>query len=687
MDNAPQASVRDLDPARRRLYTPPMLKFFRGIATSWFGPVIMGTLVLAFGILGGGMRDVLRGRIENAVVQAGSHQVTEPQFAKLFDAKKADYERQNSQTYPVEELLKEGGDKAMVQDLAAQTAYSEMLTRTGIRPSDDVVASELKHQAESGRSELSQVFDSVTGKFKPELLNALLERNGVSMKEFQQGFSDDIASQEFGSAVGQGFQLPRVYAAVQASLLLESRDITFFVIPETSVPKPAAPTDAQLTAMIQQYRDRLMLPERRVLTVVRFSAKAIASTMPVDPAMVQQQFDAKKASYGKPELRSLVEIPLNDPNSAAAVGAALAKGQEPNAVAKSIGSAAIVYTDQPQSAIADAKAATAAFSMKEGDVSGPVQGDFKTVILKVTKITPGQTPDFNAARAQIVADLQQSEAVDKIYDISQKFEDLREGGASITDAAAKVGAAAVSVGPVTAEGKDLISGQQNPVLSPKLLKTAFDLAQGADSDVEQDADKGEVYAVHVDKVIAPNPPGLDEKGVREFLTQAYYQQTVVAALQKKAADAQAAIQKGETFEAAAAAAGSQLGHQLGLRRIAAQQYETALGQDFLSQLFSAKQGQIFSAGSDPLKGFVVARMDAIHAADPKQVASVLDAVNQRADQGYLQALAGTMREAAVKWIRPVTDLDLARTAMGIDPAMVARDTPKLISSKGAGLAR
>jgi peptidyl-prolyl cis-trans isomerase D len=635
----------------------------------------MGVLVIAFGILGGGVRDVLRGHIANAVVQAGDRTVTEAQFQKMFNRNQEAYLQKTGQPYPLEEAIRQGADQSMLQDLASQTAYFEMLSRSGIRPSDDVVATEVRRQAESGNSpELAQVFDSVTGKFKPELLRQLLGNNGITIDEFQRELADSIADQDFGSAARQGFETPRIYAAIQAALLLESRDVTYFVIPATSVPVPPKPTDDQLKALIEQFRDRLMLPERRKLTVVHFSAKALAPTMPVDPAAVQQQFDAKKATYGKPETRSLVEIPLNDPSKAAAVQAALNAGQDPAAVAKSVGVDAVTYTDQPQSAIADSKAAAVAFTMSAGQVSGPVQGDFKTVILKVISVTPGQAPDINAAKAQIVADLQLSEATDRVYDLSQKFEDLRQGGATIQDAATKLGLTVETLGPVTADGKDLVSGQPNPSLTPKLLTTAFELQQGADSDVEADADKGEYYAVHVDQVIPPSPPGLDEQGVRPFLTQAYYQQAIVGALQKKAADAQAALQKGQTFEAVAATYSAQVAHQLGMTRAAAQQLSQTFGQEFLAAAFGAKPAQVFSTGSDALKGLLVARLDAIHPGDPKQVAAVLEALRQRSAQTYMEGLQDAVRQASVTMIRPQTDLQLARNAMGVDAAMVARLT-------------
>ena len=663
-----------------------MLRLFRAFAKSWFGPAIMGLLVIAFGFLGsGGIRSMFGGGpISDAVVQAGSRVVTPNQFQKLFQRQEQAYQQRTGQTFPLEQALAEGADKGMLQELASQTAYFEMLSRSGLRPTDDVVAIELRRQAESGQaSGLAQIFDSMTGKFRPDGLRMLLQNNGITMPEFQRELSDSIADGDFGAAIHEGYEIPRIYAAIQAALLLESRDVTYFVIPAGSVPIPAKPTDAQLITLMQQNRERLMLPERRKLTIVRISAKAIAPTLTVDPAAIQQQFEAKKATYGKPELRSFVEIPLPDAKQAPAVVAALTRGDDPNAVAKTIGVDAIAYADQPQSAVADVKAAAAAFAMKEGAISGPVQGDFKPVVLKVIKVTPAQAPDLASARAQIEAELRQSQALDKVYDLSQKFDDARQGGASIADAAAKLGLTVVHVGPVPQDGKDPLTGQVDPTLSPKLLTAAFQLQQGGDSDIEQDADKGEYYAVHVDQVLPPNLPNIDEPGIRPLLTQVYMQQTIVAALQKKGADAQAALNKGATFEAVAASFGAQVAHQVGLQRAQAQQYQQTYGQPFLAAAFDGKVGQVFAVGSDPLKGLVIVRVDAVKPADPKQVAQVLELVRQRASADYLQGLQTASRNAAVKMIKPRTDLTLARNAMGVDAAMAARADKAAAASAGA----
>jgi peptidyl-prolyl cis-trans isomerase D len=656
-----------------------MLRFFGRFAKSWAGPVIGGVLLLAFGVLGStsGIRNVFGVGSSSYVVRAGSHVVTENEFKQTVGRIEKQFEARTGQPYSPEEAIREGADKELLQEFAGEKAFAEMLTRSGVEPSDEVVARALKRQAETNpQSVFATLFDPVTGKYRKDGLAMLAAQNGLTVPEIQQELTDSFAEDDVMSAVGGGFALPKIYLAAQGALVLQGYDVTYFLIPQQDVPKPPAPSDAQLKAIIAQLN--LKLPERRVLTVMRLSAKALAPTLPVSDADVAQQFAYDKNRLSKPELRSIVEIPLNDPSAAPRVAAALRKGQDPQAVAKSVGVDAINYVDQPQSGIADRKAAAAAFQMPLDQVSGPVQGDFKTVILKVTKITPAQVPDLATSRPQIEAELRQSRATDQVYDLGSKFQALRQSGASVADAAAKVGSPAVTIGPVTANGQIEGAGP-NPMLSQKLLATAFQLPAGGDSDLEQDTDKGEYYAVHVDKVIPPAPRTLDEPGLRQQLIQYYIEQAIVSGEQALADKAKAAIDKGQSFEAAAAAIHAQVAHMPGLNKVAAQQYAQALGPKFLGAIFSAKPGQVFT---DPTsRGFVVARLDAIHQADPGQLAALVAAYRAQFSQAYVRDLRETMSTLATEQIKPQTNLELAREAMGATPEIVARATAK--PAKGA----
>ena len=162
-------------------------------------------------------------------------------------------------------------------------------------------------------------------------------------------------------------------------------------------------------------------------------------------------------------------------------------------------------------------------------------------------------------------------------------------------------------------------------------------------------------------------------------------QQVMEGLAKIAGDAVKAIQSGQTFEAVAARNGGQVTHQIGLQRIAQRQFEPRLGQQFFGGVFQAKQGQVFDVLSQPLGGVVVARVDAVRPADARQTATFLELERRSISQPYLESVQVAVKDAAIKIVKPSTDLDLARNVMGVDAAMLARINAK--PAKGAVLAK
>jgi hypothetical protein len=141
------------------------------------------------------------------------------------------------------------------------------------------------------------------------------------------------------------------------------------------------------------------------------------------------------------------------------------------------------------------------------------------------------------------------------------------------------------------------------------------------------------------------------------------------ALQAKADGLVAEIKAGGSVEAAAAKVGGHVVHQVGLERIAAQQYQ-ALGRDFLGKIFDAKPGDAFAAAAPT--GAFIAKLDAVRPGDITQTARVIEAIRQRISEDYLKDLEAAAKAASVPMIKPATNLTLARKTLGVDAAMLAK---------------
>jgi peptidyl-prolyl cis-trans isomerase D len=636
----------------------------RSSARNPIAVAIMGALTLIFlviGLGGGHFTDAFHAANADAVVSVGGHSTNTRDFQRIWDQQKQKFQQQTGQDLTNQFLVQNGVDTQILDQIALEQASMEMLTRDGVIPGPTLVDQEIK--------KLPWAFDKVTGQFNQQQFLQGLAAQGLTPRQAQTEITDELAVRHFGYAVAGGFQAPWLSVALNAAEGTESRDVSYFIMGLNAVPMPAQPTDAQLTAFMKAHASQLTLPELRVITVAKFSAKDIAPTIKIDPAQVAKEFAFRKDSLSKPEQRTVVEIPVKTASDGAAAAQKLASGEDPSAIAKSLGVEAVTYADKPQSAIADRKLAQAAFSMKEGAVDGPVAGDLGLAVIKVLKVTPGAPATLASATPQIEADLRQKQAADQAYQESAKFDAARQAGAGVTDAARKAGVAAITLGPVTAQGVDA-NGKPNPILTDKILKAAFAAPAGQEGDLE-DAGSGEYYAVKVERVLPPALPSLTDK--RPELARAYMNETLITELKAKASALVALSKKNGNLDAAAAQVGAHVAHENGMNRLKAEQYKS-YGREFLQGAFGGKPGDVFPAGGQT--GVYIARIDAVHPGDPRQTAELTAAIRSRASQAYAEDLLTAVQTAARKSLKVTINQTLARQTLGVDQALLPKGPQK-----------
>lgn len=627
-----------------------MFAAVREFTKSLVARILLGVLIVSFAVFGIG--DVFRQARSDTVVKAGSREVSATDFKREFDQYKQQTEQRVGQPIPIEMAVERGLDRRVLDGLAGREAFAELMHRMGVRVSDQQIVAQIR--------KIPAFFDQVTGKFDEKLYAGALAERQLTPAAFQGLMRDDMAQQQMTAAMAAGLRVPTTYAALAAAFVTESRDATFFVIDPRMVPPPAEPTDAQLQAFMKENAAQLTRPEFRQLTIVRFSGKAVEPGVKVDPAEVKKRYDFAKDSMSTPETRTIVQIPAKDAATAAKAAQALRGGADPAAAAKSIGVEPIVYTDKPKSAIADPKVAEAAFSLPDGAVSNPIQGQLAYAVVKVVKVTPGKQVSFEEARPQIETQLRQDAAAQKVYDLSQVYEDAHTGGANLTEAAAKAGVPVETTAPVSAQGQ-LQNGKPSNIPA-EILKSAFDLPQGGESDIEE-AGKGEYYAVRVDKVIPPALPPLAE--VKPELARVYMMRELNKAMQAKADALSAQVQKGAPIEKVAASVGARPITVSGVSRVKAQQF-AKLGRDFLMKMFGAKPGEVFTAQGDQLI-FFVAKLDGVHTARPEDSAQLIAQQRGQLTEDMFQQIGGDAETYARAKVKATTDLDRARMAIGVDP--------------------
>jgi peptidyl-prolyl cis-trans isomerase D len=633
-----------------------MLAGFRSFAKSPFAVVLFGLLIISFAVFG--ISDVFRHPPGKWVIAAGSRNMTPDDFKSQFESYRKRQQDQG-QTITPDIAVEQGVDRKMLTQLALQESLAELIHKIGIRPSDKLVADTLHDQLVS-LPPGQRPFDPITGKFDEKMYAALLARSELTPDRYNAILRDDIAQTHLLSAAAAGLRAPRLYSALQAAYLLESRNLAAFAINPATVERPTAPTDAQLQAYMKEHAAQLTRPETRILSVARFSAKALETTVTVPEADIVKTYNFRKDTLGTAETRSFVQIVAPDAKAAAAIAQRLAKGDQPAIVASAYGKQPVMIDSKPKSALPDRKVADVVFGLTAGQVSAPINGDLGVSVVKLVKVNPAAMPSLESQRPAIEAELKAQAAQAKAYEQTQTYQDAHDGGANLIDAATKANALVLTTAPIAASGVDQ-SGQPVAGLTPDALKTAFELPAGGESELIE-AGKGEYFAVRVERVIPSALPPLAE--IREPLAQRWMLETLLERMKTKGDELAARVKKGESLEAVAASSQTQVQRVANITRQNARQFQ-GLGRDLLLGTLGAKAGAPFVARG-PQGGYLVAVVEKVHPGSPDQLAQMTEAMRPQTSQGLFRDVGQAAQDAAKTQLKTKVNLTLARQAIGVD---------------------
>jgi peptidyl-prolyl cis-trans isomerase D len=392
-------------------------------------------------------------------------------------------------------------------------------------------------------------------------------------------------------------------------------------------------------------------------SVVLFSASSDASTAAIPEARIVERFNFKKDSLSTPETRTFVTLTAPTKAAADKIAAALRAGQSPADAGKANGDIRPAdFTNTPRSAVSEPAVAAAVFGMAPGQVSDAVQGRVGFTVAKLTSSTPGHAATLEESRPALIAELRAEDAKAQVFSKVEQYEKARSDGKSLDQAVAAIGARIVQLPPITQDGK-LPNGQPMNA-PPQLLQTAWSLSKGGESDVI-DAGQGQYFVLRLDDIKPAAVPALDE--VRGPLTQAWIQRENAKRLSAKADELAARVRGGQDIAAVAASAGAPLVTRGSVGQN--QQTQTEVGQAVLQGLFGQGKGQVFSGPGET--GFVVGRVDNIHAAVPALAAPVAEQVRVRMAQDMSQAAAEQAIAAAARSTKARNDPALALEALGV----------------------
>jgi peptidyl-prolyl cis-trans isomerase D len=197
----------------------------------------------------------------------------------------------------------------------------------------------------------------------------------------------------------------------------------------------------------------------------------------------------------------------------------------------------------------DPAVADAAFSLAEGAVSGPIQGRFGNVVVRVTKVQPESTKPFEEVAAEVKREVALERARQEIDTLHDAVEDLRASARPLNEVAQEKGLPLVSVPALDRGGRDK-AGNPVPNLPEReaLITALFNSDVGADNEPLRTREGGYVW-YDVTGVEPARDKTLDE--VRDTVVAQWRSDQISRQLTERARAIVERLEKGEALEAVA----------------------------------------------------------------------------------------------------------------------------------------
>jgi peptidyl-prolyl cis-trans isomerase D len=450
----------------------------RKASSNWLGKtimaVVMGVLIISFGVWG--IADIFRGFGQSTVATVGHTEISLNEFRQLYTDRLQQIGRQFGRPLTMDQARAFGLDRQVLQQTIAEAALDEEARRLGLGQSDD----------ETRRMIFSDPnFKGTNGAFDPIRFQAAIRQYGYSEQRYIADQRRVSLRRQIAGTISAGLEPPKLMTEALSRFQNEQRSIEYVKLGVAQAGTIDPPSPEALAAYFDEHKIQFRAPEYRKIAFVAITPEDIGKWSEVSDEDAKKLYELRRDQLGTPEKREVSQIVFPTMEEATAARTRIASGMSFDDLAKERGlkSSDVDLGLVSKSEIIDSAVANAAFGVPSGDVSQPVQGQFGVALVKIGKIQPGAEVPYESVASNLKKEIAAERARKSVADLRDKMEDERGGGASVVEAAQKLGLTPVTIDAVDRSGR-LPNGQ--PVTSvPRgldVVTQAFNSDVGVDND-------------------------------------------------------------------------------------------------------------------------------------------------------------------------------------------------------------
>ncbi|MBX2807102.1 MAG: SurA N-terminal domain-containing protein [Cellvibrionaceae bacterium] len=329
------------------------------------------------------------------------------------------------------------------------------------------------------------------GIFNRELFVENLRRIGHTPASYKNVLEETLIAEELRNAFTATAVLTPAYIEQAVALSQQKRDFSWLSLPLGDLPGQIQVADEEIQSYYDANKANYLTEERVAVEYIQVKVSDFNEQLIVTEEELQSQYQAEISQIEKTTEREAAHILIEGDSDEAQEK--LAQVQEKLSAGEDFSALAAAYSDDFGSkgnggflgtttgdAFPEAFEA-ALLELGEGEVSGPVQIDGATHIIKLLRVKKTEIPTFDASRGRIEAELKNLQAEERFIETVAALKDLAYNADNLADVAEQL---ALSVEKTALFTR---AGNLDPVLGDRLvLDAAFSeqvLTQGFTSDV------------------------------------------------------------------------------------------------------------------------------------------------------------------------------------------------------------
>lgn len=395
---------------------------------SWVIKVLLSLTALSFVSLFGITSYIGSAGKNNAVIKVGPVRVTKAEINAQYNHELQTAKNLFGDNLEITDSMRLALMQGIIQKELINAIMKETADDLGVSISNDYIRKIIFSQSE---------FLDADGNFSKDKFNRLLSASGWTESKYIQTLKQDVIKQHLIYGLAENFNIPKFMTPYFEKINNQQKVFKYITIDSEKLPIDRKISEDELEQYYQDFAPQFVEPEARDISFIMLSTDDIAAQIKPSDEDVEAYYQENISQFVTPEKRNILQMVFDEEEDAAAAMAKLKSGADFYAVAKDLAKQDKNATElgwvEKDQLIADM--GDKMFSLKNGEVAGPVKSEMGWHIMKLSGIKAKTEMPKAEARKKIISEIQKERAYDEAYEITTKIEDEIGAGKTLEDIA------------------------------------------------------------------------------------------------------------------------------------------------------------------------------------------------------------------------------------------------------------